>query len=153
MVLYVRQLTKAEETQLHNWVECSDPVMRHRARIVLLSSQGYRVPEIGPLVDSHPANLRKWIHRFNEHGCAGLRTVHSGGPKRRFSAEQRARIVWLAQMRPRDLGLNFTRWTLHRIAQQAEKRSIVDRISHECVRQILREAHCSYRGNGDIRAA
>ena len=118
-----------------------------------LARQGYRVPEIGPLVESHPANLRKWIHRFNEHGCAGLRTVHSGGPKRRFSIDQRTRIVRLAQTKPRDLGLNFTRWTLHRLAQQAEKQGFVDRISHECVRQILREAHCSYRLNGEARAA
>jgi hypothetical protein len=54
----------------------------------------------------------------------------------------------LAQIRPRELGLNFTRWTLHKLAQQAAKRGIVDRISHECVRQILKEADCDYKGNG-----
>jgi transposase len=148
MVLYVRDLTKMEESQLEGWLSCHDPLLRHRAKVVLLSSQGYRVPEIGPLVKSHPANLRKWIHRFNERGCEGLRTRHSGGPKRRFSVEQRREIVRLAQVKPRDLGLHFTRWTLHKLAQQATKRGIVDRISHECVRQILREADCSYRGSG-----
>ncbi len=148
MVLYVRELTRMEKEQLQNWSTCNDPVMRHRAKVVLLSSQGYRVPEMGPLLRSHPANLRKWIHRFNERGCEGLRTIHSGGPKRRFSRAQRAKIVHLAQTKPRDLGLHFTHWTLHRLARHASKQGIVDRISHECVRQILREANCDYK-DGD----
>jgi transposase len=149
MVLYVRELTEEEERQLERWLSCNDPVLRHRAKVVLLSSQGYRVPEIGPMVKSHPANLRKWIHRFNERGCVGLRTIHSGGPKRQFSVQQRGEIVRLAQMRPRELGLNFTRWTLHKLAHQAARRGIVDRISHECVRQILREADCDYKESGN----
>ena len=148
MVLYVRGLTKMVERQLQGWLSCHDPLRRHRAKVVLLSSQGYRVPEIGPLVKSHRANLRKWIHRFNERGCEGLRTRHSGGPRRRFSVEQREEIVRLAQSKPRELGLNFTRWTLHKLAQQAAKRGIVDRISHECVRQILKEADCDYKEHG-----
>jgi transposase len=140
MALYARKLTEAEERQLKLWSVGDDPTMKHRAEIILFSNQGYRVPEIGPLVRSHPANLRKWIHRFNQKGCDGLRTVHSGGPRLRFSKQQRLEIVRLAQVRPRELGLNFTRWTLHRLAQQAARRGIVDCISHECVRQILKEA-------------
>jgi len=145
MVLYVRELTEGEEKQLQSWSRCNDPVMRHRAQVILLSSQGYRVPEMVSLVESHPANLRKWLHRFNERGCEGLRTVHSGGPRRRFSAQQRVEIVRLAEMKPRALGLNYTRWTLHKLAQQAAKRGIVDGISHECVRLILREADCDHK--------
>ncbi len=147
MALYVRKLTDAEETQLQHWLVGNDPAMKHRARVILLSSQGYRVPEIGPLVKSHPANLRKWIHRFNKQGCQGLRTVHSGGPRLRFSVQQRQEIIQLAQARPRDLGLTFTRWTLHKLAQQAVRRGIVERISHECVRQILQYARCNYRSS------
>jgi transposase len=122
--------------------------MRHRAKVVLLSREGYRVPEIGTLVGAHPANLRKWIRRFNERGCDGLKTVRSGGRKRRFSSRQRAQIVELAMKRPRDLGLRFSRWTLHKLAEQASARGLVDRISHECVRQILQDAECDYRGVG-----
>jgi transposase len=140
MALYVRKLTEAEESQLKLWSSGDDPTMKHRAEIILLSSQGYRIPEIGPLVRSHPANLRKWIHRFNQQSCEGLRPVHAGGSRLRFTTQQRLQIVQLAQARPRELGLNFTRWTLHRLAQQAAHRGIVDRISHECVRQILKEA-------------
>ncbi len=153
MVLYARDLTDTEQETLRDWLEGDEPDLKHRARVVLLSSDGYRIPEIGELVGAHPANLRKWIHRFNRNGCRGLISTRSGGAKPRFSEEQKQRIVALAEQRPRDLGLNFTKWTLHRLAEQAEKQRIVDRISHEYVRQILLAADCSYRHNEARQAA
>lgn len=145
MVLYARDLTETEHEVLRSWLEGNEPDLKHRARVILLSSDGYRIPEIGEMVGAHPANLRKWIHRFNEKGQKGLISTRSGGAKPRFTEEQKRRIVALAESRPRDLGLNFTRWTLHRLAEQAEKQKIVDRISHEYVRQILLAANCTYR--------
>jgi transposase len=145
MVLYVRDLTEAEESQLKYWLEGDDPNLKHRASVVLLSNEGYRVPEIGDITDSHPANLRKWIHRFNERGCRGLVSNRSGGAKPRFSERQKREIIRLAKTKPRDLGLNFSNWTLHRLAEQATKQRIVDSISHEYVRQILLSANCTYR--------
>ena len=146
MVLHIRELTGNEEDQLRGWLSGDDPAMRHRARVVLLSREGYCVPEIGQITGSHPANLRKWIHRFNDDGCAGLRPLKSGGARRRFSSGQRSEIVGLARTDPRSLGLPFSRWTLHRLASQATERGIVERISHESVRQILAEAGCDHRG-------
>jgi transposase len=145
MVLYAREVSEAEQERLNEWVAGNDPELKHRARVILLSLEGYRVPEIGEMLGAHPANLRKWVHRFNEKGCRGLISTRSGGAKPRFTSEQKQRIVALAGTRPRDLGLNFTKWTLHRLAEQAEKQKIVDRISHEYVRQILLSANCSYR--------
>ncbi len=145
MVLYAREPSEAEKALLASWVEGEDRDLKHRARVILLSTQGYRIPEIGEMVGAHPANLRKWVHRFNERGCQGLISTRAGGAKPRFTEEQKRRIVALAQTRPRELGLNFTKWMLHRLAEQAEKQQIVDRISHEYVRQILLSANCSYR--------
>jgi transposase len=147
MVLYARELGDTEVAQLRQWLGGGDAELKHRAQVILLSSEGYRIPEIGEMVESHPANLRKWIHRFNVEGCRGLVSTRSGGAKPRFTEEQKLRIISLAQTRPRELGLNFTKWTLHRLAEQAEKQQIVDRISHEYVRQILLAAECSYRRN------
>ncbi len=145
MVLYARELSDIEKVLLKNWADGHQPDLKHRARVILLSMEGYRIPEIGEMVGAHPANLRKWIHRFNHKGCRGLVSTRSGGAKPRFTQEQKLRIVALAETRPRDLGLNFTKWTLHRLAEQAEKQRIVDRISHEYVRQILLAAQCTYR--------
>ncbi|MBA3533607.1 MAG: helix-turn-helix domain-containing protein [Ardenticatenales bacterium] len=145
MALYVRELRAHEEQQLRRWLDGEDKDLRHRARVILLSSQGYRVPEISPMVSAHPTNLRKWIHRFNQRGPKGLISPRSGGPPPRFTEDQKKRLISLAQQRPRDLGLQFSRWTLHKLAEQAVKRGIVDSISHEYVRQILKKAGMDYR--------
>lgn len=145
MALYVRQLKSQEEKQLRRWLTGDDKDLCHRARVILLSSEGYRVPEISPLVQAHPTNLRKWIHRFNQRGPKGLISPRSGGPPPRFSEEQKDKIIWLSQKRPRELGLQYSRWTLHKLADQAAERGIVDSISHEYVRQILKSAGVDYR--------
>ena len=145
MALYVRELTTEEDTQLREWKDGNDKDLKHRSRVILLSSQGYRIPEISTIVKAHPTNLRKWVHRFNERGPDGLISPRSGGPPPRFTEEQKQKITELAEKRPRDLGLNFTRWTLHKLADQAIKRDIVDSISHEYVRQILKARGVDYR--------
>jgi len=138
MVLYVRELASEERQELERWMQDASPELQHRARVVLLSAEGRSVPEIARLLSAHPANLRKWLHRFNAEGCQGLITVRSGGAKPRFTEAQKRRIADLAKRPPRELGLNFSNWTLHRLAEQAAKRHIVDQISHEYVRQILK---------------
>jgi len=145
VVLYVRELDQSEKVALYDWLSGDDAELRHRARVILLSSQGHRIPQIARMLGAHPANLRKWIHRFNAESCKGLLSNHCGGAKPRFSEEQKARIVALARTRPRELGYGFARWTLHRLAEAAERRRIVDHISHEYIRQILRDANCSYK--------
>ena len=144
MVLYVREIETQEKRELEQWLTHADDELSHRARVILLSAEGRRVPEIARLVGAHPANLRKWLHRFNQQGCSGLLTVRSGGAKPRFTETQKRRILDLAQRPPRELGLNFTNWTLHKLAEQAAKRHIVDQISHEYVRQILKANSCAY---------
>lgn len=145
MAIYVRDLKSHEEETLRAWLEHEDPEMRHRARVILLSHAGYRVPEISTIVDAHPTNLRKWIHRFNESGPDGLISPRSGGAPPRFTEEQKQQIVELAQIPPKELDLPFRRWTLHKLADQAAEQGIVDSISHEYVRQLLMEADVDHR--------
>jgi transposase len=144
MVLYVRELAPQERNELEQWLATNRDEVSHRAHVILLSAQGYRVPEIASLVGAHPASLRKWLHRFNQQGCAGLLTVRAGGARPRFTETQKRRILDLAKRPPRELGLNFSSWTLHKLAEQAAKRHIVDQISHEYVRQILKANACGY---------
>lgn len=145
MALYVRELTEEEKGLLREWLDGSDKDLKHRSRVIMLSSEGYRIPEISGIVKAHPTNLRKWVHRFNQRGPDGLISPRSGGPPPRFTEEQKDKIADLAQQRPRDLGLNFSRWTLHKLAEQAAKHEIVDSISHEYVRQILKARGVDYR--------
>ena len=145
MALYVRKLTPQEEKVLRKWLKQEDEALRHRAHIILLSYAGYRVPEIAAMLNAHPTNLRKWIHRFNQRGLQGLISPRSGGAPPRFTEEQKRQIIELARTHPRDLGLPYSRWTLHKLAEEAVKRGIVESISHEYVRQILKKAGVNYR--------
>jgi hypothetical protein len=43
-----------------------------RLVMILLSSQGWPPSAIAELLGGHPATVRRWIHRYNQHGVAGL---------------------------------------------------------------------------------
>ena len=43
-----------------------------RAKIILLSNQGYLAREIADKLDCHERTASRWINRFNKLGMAGL---------------------------------------------------------------------------------
>lgn len=139
MAIYVRLLRDSEQKRLQELARHREDVhMSKRARIILLSAQGYTVPQISAQVGLHPINVRKWIHRFNERGISGLQSGKSPGRPPRFTPEQKRAIIALARVNPRELGLPFERWSLQKLRKHAVERGIVDSISAETIRQILR---------------
>ena len=138
MALYVRKLENVEKQNLERLL-CSpeNDLPVNRLLIVMLSSQGKRVPEISKRVNLHPINVRKWIHRFNKHGFDGLHSGKSPGRPPLFTKEQRQQIVEIASTNPRVLGLHFSRWSLQRLKRYLVDRGVVDCISVETVRQII----------------
>jgi transposase len=50
-----------------------------RLKIIDLSGQGYRVPDLARLFDLSEATIRSYIHRFNRAGVAGLRPQYGPG--------------------------------------------------------------------------
>lgn len=54
MSIYVRDLTDEEKEQLHKWRQGNDKDLKHRSRVILLSAEGYRIPEISEIVEAHP---------------------------------------------------------------------------------------------------
>ncbi|RLT44652.1 MAG: helix-turn-helix domain-containing protein [Chloroflexi bacterium] len=139
MALYIRELEEKEWIQLESLLDDqSSDVPSQRLMIVLLSAQGHRVQEISREVDLHPINVRKWIHRFNAEGMEGLHSGKSPGRPPVFSEEQKDKIVALANGDPRKLGLSFTQWSLQRMRDYLVDQEIVDQISVETIRQVLR---------------
>ena len=117
-----------------------EPAFRQRLRIVWFAHQGWSAPQMKSMVDLHPATVRKWIRKFNEKGINGLKVRRGGGAPARISLGQKAEIIRVASKEPSELGLNFKRWSLPKIRDYLRREGIVDEVSTEWIRKILRSA-------------
>ncbi len=139
MALYVRKLEEEEWEELERTIQnMENDVSIQRLMIILLSAQGQKVQEISREVDLHPINVRKWIHRYNQHGLDGLRSGKSPGRPPVFTEAQREAIVEIASADPTSLDLPFNQWSLQRLRKYLIDDGVVDQISVETIRQILR---------------
>jgi transposase len=148
-LLFARPLDHEERVTLEHLMAGDNEMIKQRALIVLLSSQGrYRVPEIAPMVGLHVDKVRKWVIRFNSHGMKGLQPARrKPGPHGKFEPKVRARIIELARTPPRDLGLLRTSWTLDTLRDYLLDNEIVDEISRESLRQILLQGNVSWQSH------
>ena len=87
-----------------------------RARIVLRSRQGDTVEQIAETLGVCQDTVRRWIHRFDRDGVAGLADRPRGGRPPTYSAEEVGTVVAASLTKPADLGLPFGSWTLDRLA-------------------------------------
>lgn len=109
-----------------------------RLRIIELSAQGHGVPEISRVVDIHEINVRKWIHRYEQQGIDGLRSGKSSGRPVLFDAATRAVIALVGQTNPARLGLPFRAWSITRLRAYLVDGGIVEQVSREMVRSIVK---------------
>lgn len=137
MALYIRALRGDEKQRLEDLAKGSDDELARRVKIILFSTQRLGVHEISRMVELHPINVRKWIHRFNKYGIAGLQPRRSPGRPRLFTETQRQAIVNMATTDPQALGLEFDAWSLQRLRQELIGRGVTDEISAETIRQEL----------------
>lgn len=130
---------KKDKARLEKIIRChKDPVTVRRALVVRSSIEGLSVPQISRNTGLSHKTVRGIIHQFNREGFASLWHYKGGGRPRRFTEAQKEEIVELSQLKPRDFGLPVNRWTLSLLAEKAQRLGIVETISHEWVRQILR---------------
>ena len=86
-----------------------------RAKIVLLSNQGFTAREIAERLDCNERTALKWIGRFNRHGVAGLEEVLRRGRPRVYGPKDVGTVIQAALTPPQELGLPFASWTLDRL--------------------------------------
>lgn len=138
MALYVRALKSEEKARLEELARSQmDDDLAKRAEIILLSAQRIGVHAISQQIGLHPINVRKWLHRFNRFGIAGLQPRRSPGRPRLFNEEQRQAIVNMATTDPQELGLRFNAWSLQRLRLALIQRGLIEDISAETIRQEL----------------
>jgi len=90
------------------------------------------------------------IHNFNADGFDSLRPKYAGGRPPTFDLRQRAEIKKIALSRPVDHDLPFSTWSLSKLADFLVAEGVVEDISHEGLRVILREQGVSFPGRQDL---
>lgn len=120
--------------------------LKKRVHAIILSGiHKYRVSEISKIINLHPNHLRKWIRRYNKNGIEAILKAPKTGKRKIFTENLKKKISKIAHISPRKLGLLFSWWTLHKLKNYIEEKGIVDKISHETIRKILKETNVKLR--------
>ena len=109
-----------------------------RAQMVLLSAQGMDVPAIAKVAFTSADRVRDVIRNFNADGFGSLYPKYKGGHPPKFTLGQRREIKKIAKSRPVEHDLPFSTWSLAKLADFLVAEGVVDDISHEGLRVLLR---------------
>ena len=147
----VRQISNDEGNRLLRIVRRSSGsvVTWRRAQMVLLSAQGMYVAMIATVTFTSPDRVRDVLHNFNADGFDSLRPRYAGGRRPKFDSDQRAQVKQIVLARPADHRMPFSTWSLSKLADYLVAQGVVEDISHEGLRMLLREQGVSFPGGQD----
>lgn len=143
--IFVRQLTPEEKAAVEFAGKSNDAFMRERAKVIIHSSHGLKVSEICKRMEKEKRSILSAIKRFNMNGVACLQRGKTTGRKPKFTLQQKADILAVVNTDPRKHGKNFTVWSLPKLKEHIVGNKIVDHISIETLRQILRKGNKKYK--------
>lgn len=103
------------------------------------------VPQIAEIAFTSRDRVREVIHNFNTDGFASLDPKYAGGRPAKFTLPERRAIKKIALSRPADHDLPFSTWSLSKLAEFVVAEGVVDDISHEGLRTLLREEGVSFQ--------
>jgi len=110
-----------------------------RCRILLLAHEGKTDTQIIEALQVARNTIRQVRSRFVQEGLqAAINEQPRPGAPKRFTGRQKAKITAIACSDPPE-GRN--RWTLRLIADRAVKLEMVDTISHQTVKRILKKTN------------
>jgi transposase len=116
-----------------------------RAQMVLLSAQGMTPAAIAEVAFTSEDRVRDVIGNFNADGFDSLYPKYRGGHPPKFTLAQRREIKKAAKSKPVEHGLPFSAWSLAKLADFLVAEGIVEDISHEGLRVLLREEGVSFQ--------
>ncbi|MDQ2852598.1 MAG: IS630 family transposase [Actinomycetota bacterium] len=145
--LRVREISNDEGNRLLRIVRRSSGsvVTWRRAQMVLLSVQGMDVAGIAKVTFTSADRVREVVNNFNDDGFDSLYPKYAGGRPPIFTLPQRQQIKKIALSRPGDHGLPFSTWSLSKLAEFLVAEGVVDDISHEGLRVLLRKEEVSFQ--------
>ena len=135
----VRELSEDELVRLQDLLRAANTPARlfTRCRLIWLLAGGYSITRASDYVGLHYTNAQKWVRRFEAEGIDGLYTRPRSGRPRVYDETDEDLVIDLATSRPKDLGLDFTTWSLPKLTDYLHEHEHLPDISHETVRRIL----------------
>ena len=109
-----------------------------RAQMVLLSAQGMDVAGIAKVAFTSEDRVRDVIRNFNADGFGSLYPRYKGGRPPKFTLGQRREVKKIAKSKPAEHDLPFSTWSLAKLADFLVAEGVVEDISHEGLRALLR---------------
>lgn len=143
--VYVRLTTTEERQILEKATKSTNAFTKERAKIILSSANGIRVSEISKKMERDKKSVLRAIKEFNKNGVTCLQRGKTTGRKAKFTNEQKAKIIETVNTDPRKFCKNFTTWSLPKLKQHIIETKIVDYISIESLRQILKCGNKKYK--------
>ena len=145
--LQVREIDDDEGQRLVRIVRrgTGSVVTWRRAQMVLLSAQGMNVAAIARVAFTSDDRVRDVIRNFNADGFGSLYPKYRGGRAPKFTLPKRREIKKIAKSRPGEHDLPFSAWSLSKLAEFLVAEGVVDDISHEGLRALLREEGVSFQ--------
>jgi transposase len=145
--LQVREIDDDEGQRLVRIVRrgSGSVVTWRRAQMVLLSAQGMDAAAIAKVAFTSEDRVRDVIRNFNADGFSSLYPRYKGGRPPKFTLAQRREIKKIAKSRPAKHDLPFSTWSLSKLAEFLVAEGVVDDISHEGLRMLLREEGVTFQ--------
>jgi transposase len=103
------------------------------------------VAKIAEVTFTSADRVRDVIHNFNADGFDSLCPKYSGGRPRTFTLPERREIKKIAKSKPTEHDLPLSTWSLTMPADFLVAEGVVDDISHEGLRILLREEGVSFQ--------
>ena len=135
-------LTKAERGELERFVAQGKRSARAitRARILLLSDEGWRERELTELLGVSRGTVYNVRKRYQQKAHAHILDLLQEGPRSgrpiKLDSGVEAKVTMIACSEP---PAGRARWTLQLIADKLVKLEALDSISHESVRRLLKK--------------
>ena len=144
----VREIDDEEGRRLVRIVrrDSGSVVTWRRAQMVLLSAQGMDVAGIAKVAFTSEDRVRDVIRNFSADGFSSLYPRYKGGLPPKFTLPQRREIKKIANSRPAEHDLPFSTWSLSKLGEFLVAEGVVDDISHEGLRVLLREEGVTFNG-------
>src|SRR5260370_6137281 len=119
--------------------------VRRRSELVWLLAGGSSLAEASEWVDLHYTNAHLWMKRFLKSGVAGLLDRPKAGRPRLYGQDINTEVIKAAAAQPKDLGLQFTTWSLPKLQEYLAQQPGMREITRSTIRRRLREEGFHFR--------